>query len=427
MALATEQSRLLLCDLLALVSAGARGERLNIHINDWETMFRLAYEHNVLSLFACVFLCSPDLSCPENIREYALNVMRNSSSINTIRRQRIFHLLHELKMAEFDVKLLKGYAAARYYVFPESRDSVDTDIWVREDQELAVYAFLEERGFQVEERSLTSHHGICQHKKYGKIEVHTKLYDEIVEDIWFKGLDESEFVQEEFEVIDTQDGKYVTLGATDQLLFLTLHMIKHFIEGGLSIRMMLDIALHYTQRHADIDFHRYWAIMNELHYADLVSSVLWIMSWSAGFDVSVFTGISAMNPEITELLLDDLKTGGYMGINEYDSRLESAMEYNRQLLIKRKSSLQYTVYMLCWKIRSGYKSMFLSAKCLRKRYSFLDKMPALFPCVWLYQVISFPVEKVRSGVLRRDIRQGEKGMDECSKRRLAMFKKLGMF
>ena len=245
-------------------------------------------------------------------------------------------------------------------------------------------------------------------------------------DIEIRLINENEFVQEEFEVIDTQDGKYVTLGATDQLIFLTLHMIKHFIEGGLSIRMMLDIALHYTQRHADIDFQRYWVLMKELHYADLVSSVLWIMSWFAGFDVLLVDGIRTKNPEDVQLLLDDLITGGYMGSKEQGYRIESAMEYNRQLLIKEKSMLQYRGYMLCWKIRSGYRYIFPSAKYLRQKYSILEKVPVLLPCVWLYQAITFTVEKLRSGALKRDIRNGEKDMNECIKRRVDMFKKLGM-
>lgn len=426
MTLAPEQSRLLFCDLLALVSAGARGEPISITVNEWEPMLRLAHEHNVLPLFACALLRSPDLPCPESIREYALNVMRNSASVNTIRRKRVLRLLGEMETAGFDVKLLKGYTVARYYAFPESRDSVDTDIWIREDQEVDVYAFFEKKGFQTEERSLTSHHGICQHKKYGKIEVHTRLYDEIVEDVWFKGIGSNDFVRDNFEKESTPDGEYATLGATDQLIFLTLHMIKHFIDGGLSIRMMLDVALHYTKRSMEIDTVRFWSLMNELRYAGLVSTVLVTMSQYAGFDESVFAGIRERNLECVGMLLDDLMSGGYMGIKEQDVRLESGMEYNRQLLLKDKNTLQYNAYMLWWKIRSGFKFMFPSTKYLRQKYSVLEEKPVLMPVLWLYQMIAFPIKKVKNGVLKRDIRRGENHMNEESKQRIELFRKLGM-
>lgn len=419
-------SRELMYELLALASAGACGEQIRMTVNDWAAVYRLAHEHNVLPLFACALLKSPDLPCPRDIREYALGVLRDTSSVNTIRRQRILHLIQELNSSGFDVKILKGYAAARYYAYPESRDSVDTDIWIHEDQEAAIYAFFEAKGFRNEERSLTSHHGICTHKQYGKIEVHTNLYDEIIEDVWFKGMDGNEFVQNPYEKISVPDGEFVTLGATDQFIFLTLHMIKHFIEGGLSIRMMLDVVLHYIHRKRDIDLERYWNIMEELHYTEVVKAVLQIMSCYAGFGEAALTGMEETDQANVELILDDLVLGGYMGCWEQESRFESGMEYNRLLLMKTKSSLQYKAYMFWWKIRSGYKLMFSSPQYLRDKYTFLKEFPFLFPFIWVYQMIAFPVKKVKSGVLKRDIRCEKQETNDRVKQRIDLFKKLGM-
>lgn len=414
-----------IADLIAVAAAGAQGKEVTLEVNDWATMFRLAHEHNVVPLLACALLHSPNQSCPDDMREYVLNVMRNISSANTIRKQRIFHLLNELEHEGYAVKLLKGYSAARHYAYPECRDSVDTDIWINPEQEADVCAYLEQKGFQIIERSLTSHHSICQHKRYGKIEVHAKLYDEIVEEVWFGGMDEKDFVREPFEVIETADGKFVTLGDTDQLLFLTLHMIKHFIEGGLSIRMMLDLALHYVKCKEHIDPTRYWNALKQLHYAELVSSVLWIMIKHGGFSETEFVGIAEYKQDSVELLLEDLMLGGYMGVREAAGH-ESGMEYNRQLLLKHKSRLQYRLYMFGWKIRSGYKYMFPSGKYMREKYAVLQKAPWLLPFAWPYQMISYPIEKIRRGVLKRDIRHSEEDLNEVAKRRVEMFKQLGM-
>ena len=107
-------------DLIEVASAGAQGKVINLEINDWAIMFRLAHEHNVVPLLACALLHSPNQSCPDDMREYMLNVMRNASSANTIRRQRIFYLLNELDKEGFMARLLKGYSAARHYAYPES-------------------------------------------------------------------------------------------------------------------------------------------------------------------------------------------------------------------------------------------------------------------------------------------------------------------
>ena len=179
-------------------------------------------------------------------------------------------------------------------------------------KEQKVYGYFENRGFQVFERSLTSHHGVCQSKRFGKIEIHTNLYDEIVEDVWFGALGDDKFVMEPFERVIVADGEYTTLGATDQLLFLTLHMIKHFIEGGLSIRMMLDVALHYTKRRDDIDFDRYWSALQELHYADMLNTVLWILIEYGGFEECLFPGIGVKDHEQIGLLINDLVTNWWL-------------------------------------------------------------------------------------------------------------------
>lgn len=335
------------------------------------------------------------------------------------------YLLNELEHDGYVIKLLKGYSVARYYAYPECRDSVDIDIWISPEQEADVCAYFEQKGFQILERGLTSHHSICQHQRYGKIEVHVKLYDEIVEKVWFGGMDERDFVQESFEIVEASDEKYTTLGVTDQLIFLSLHMIKHFIKGGLSIRMMLDFTLHYAKNKDSIDDDRYWNMLRQLHYEELISSVLWIMIKHGGFSEADFLGISEYKSDCVNILLVDLALGGYMGVKE-SSRPESGMEFNRQLLLKQKNPLQYNMYMLGWKLRSGLKHMFPSAKFMRKQYSVLKKAPWLLPFAWVYQMISFPIEKISQGVLKRDIRHSEDDLNEIAKRRVEMFKQLGM-
>lgn len=189
--------------------------------------------------------------------------------------------------------------------------------------------------------------------------------------------------------------------------------------------MMLDLALHYAKCKECTDFTRYWNTLKQLHYDELVSSVLWIMIKHGGFSKTDFPSIAEYAPEHTELLLNDLAFGGYMGVKEV-ARRESGMEYNRQLLLKQKSQMQYKLYMLSWKLRSGYKYMFPSVQFMQNKYGVLKTAPWLLPFAWVYQIISFPIEKVSQGVLKRDIRRSEDDLNDVSKRRVDMFKKLGM-
>ena len=408
--------------LIRLVSAGARKEDISGLSVDWNTVLPLVIEQQVVPLVACALLYSPGFECPDQLREYLLNVMRTESSTNLIRWQRIVHLLQEMKAAGIDAKVIKGYAVSGCYAHPECRGSVDTDILIDVKQEAQAIKFMEQRDFRVDPRVATSHHTVCQHRKYGMVELHVALYADLVQDNWFRSVNEKDLV---YEPAITVEGVN-TLGHTDQLLFLTLHMVKHFILEGLTLRMMLDIALYFARHKQTIDAVRYWAILRKLHYDGLVNGILWNLIRSGGLQIADFPGLLEEKPDQMAAVLSDLIQGGYMGVKQKNERLESGMEYNRQLLRKQQSALQYRLHMLGWKIKSGAKYMFPSVKMVHKLYPITERVPALMPFFWCWRFVSFPIKKVRSGVLQRDIRSENSAMTKVTEDRIAMFSELGM-
>ena len=412
--------------LIRLVSAGARKEDVCGLSVDWNTVLPLATDQHVVPLIACALLYSPGLECPDQLREYLLNVMRAESSTNLIRRQRIMHLISEMAAAGIDAKVLKGYAVAGCYAHPECRGSVDTDLLIDIKQEKQAVAFLEERGFRVDPRPATSQHVVCQHKKYGMVELHVELYAELVQDVWYQGLSMADLVQEPEGQACGNGASFMTLGHTDQLIFLTLHMVKHFILEGLTLRIMLDIALYFASKRDRINTERYWGLLRQLHYDKLVSGILWSMIRHGDFVQADFPGILAEDAEQMRLILADLEQGGYMGVKQKDERLESGMEYNRQLMRKNQNALQYRLYMLVWKIKSGTKYMFPSVKMLQKLYPITKKVPMTMPFLWAWQMVSFSIKKILSGALKRDVRAENSTMTQTTKARIAMFKRLGM-
>lgn len=408
--------------LICMVAAGAKGETVNDLQVDWASVLPIVAEQRVQSLVACALLNSPKLECPAELHGYLLNAMRLESSVNLIRRQRIMHLLQEMKAAGIDAKLIKGYAVSGCYAHPECRGSVDTDILIDVQQEAKTISFFESCGFFVERRAATSNHTVCQHKKYGIVELHVSLYGELVRDNWFHMLDVNDMVQESTVAADEFD----TLGYTDQLIFLTLHMVKHFILGGLTLRMMLDIGLYFANHKQRIDTVRYWTTLKNLRYDKLTSAILWTFIRWGRFSEEEFPGISEECPEQTSLILSDLLMGGYMGAKEKNERFESGMEYNRKLILKQKNVTQYRLRMIGWKIKSGTKYMFPSVKMLRKLYPITIRMPILMPFLWGWQVVSFPMKKIASGALKRDVRSEQSVISTVAKERVAMFEKLEM-
>ena len=412
--------------LIRLVSAGARGVVIKEFQIDWHSVLPLAAEQHVQPLVACALLHSPKMECPAELREYLLNAMRAESSVNLIRQQRIIHLLAEMKSSGIHAQVLKGYAVAGYYAHPECRGSVDTDLFIDIKQEKQAVSFMEEHDFRVDPRAATSHHTVCQHKKFGMVELHVELYAELIQEVWYQGLNAEGLVQEPIIHICGNGEVFETLGHTDQLIFLTLHMVKHFILEGLTLRMMLDIAIYYASNYKNINAKRYWDTLKQLHYDKLINGVLWNMIRYGGFAEADFPGLLDEDIKQMQMILSDLEQGGYMGVKEKNERLESGMEYNRQLMRKNQSVLRYRLHMLWWKIKSGMKYMFPSVKVLHKLYPITQQRPVLMPCLWMWQCISFPIKKIRSGVLKRDVRSGNSEVSKVTETRLAMFKELGM-
>lgn len=145
-----------------------------------------------------------------------------------------------------------------------------------------------------------------------------------------------------------------------------------------------------------------------------------------GFEVSEFPGLEKADRSHVQMILDDLQIGGYMGVKEKTERLESGMEYNRQLMRKQKSALQYTLYMIGWKIKSGLTYMFPTITVLLKLYPVAEKHSMLIPVLWLWQACSFPFKKILSGALKRDVRTVDSNMTQAAKKRIEMFQTLEM-
>ena len=93
--------------LIGFAAAGARGASIQIENPNWKEILQVANEQHILPLLACAVINSPELVCPDQLREHLLNTMRTSASINMIRRQRIMYLIHEMKAAGIHVRLLK--------------------------------------------------------------------------------------------------------------------------------------------------------------------------------------------------------------------------------------------------------------------------------------------------------------------------------
>lgn len=410
--------------MIALATSGATGRRICISDEiQWQKILCFAQEQGVLPLIGCAMMSDSGIQCPEELREQLLSIVREESAKNLIRRQRTMQLLARMDSLGLNVKILKGYVIADCYQYPECRGSTDIDILISEEQESMAYSFLRDYGFQLTPRGKTEHHAVGLHPKLGKIEVHVQLYNELVTDTWFQNISRVDQLREDPVDIFRNGETYQTLGYTDHLVFLTLHMVKHFIRSEMNVRMMIDVAQFFATYHEAIDVHHYWKILKTLHYDILLRCVLGIMLDTGCFVQTDFPMLSEERPDGIPLVLRDLEDSGYMRTRK-KGRILNTYEYTRQMILRNRKPWQYRLYMLKYKLRSAWSQMFPAREQLLILYPFLKRLIFLRPFFRVYRMFAYPIAKIRSGVLKEQIRTDDLPLPPEAQCRMEMFKAL---
>lgn len=384
---------------------------------NWETVFQLAEQQQILPLICHAIKAQSLHSCPNEFPLVLAYCARSGA---------VIALLDEMNAAGIPCCVVKGFSAGIHYAAPEYRLSGDTDIVVYPADEYRACAFLEQHGFSIRPRWEHGHHAIAVHPKMGIIEVHVQLYDELIGEVWFDGLDADSLLLEPKQQIQTPDGTYWTLGPTDHAIYMALHMVKHFILSGNSLRMMMDVALSIAGHRESVDLERFWRTIDALHYGTLIRNVLWSMVQYCGFSAEDFPGIGRFDSECVRLLLNDLETGGWLGRNEAEEREAGWHAYNRQLLRKQKNDWQYRLYMLNWGHSFHLSTLFPGKTQLARNYPVVLKCPVLIPFAWIHRIIFRGIPLLFSGAWTKPIIQDKDPLNTVSKARLALFHRLNM-
>lgn len=414
--------------LMRLVAAGSFGySTTDISSDvDWIKLEKMAHDHGVQPLVGYALRLSPSLQCPDGVRKRMVADMRQTAFSNNAWKSAALQLISEMRSAGIPVLLIKGYSLASCYTAPDCRLSGDTDLLISPEYEKKACQFLESKGFHVKPRWQHWHHAVCEHPVIGCVELHVQLYDEFVEDIWFKKLEGEKFICEEPITVQSEGYEYATLAPTDHLLFLILHLVKHFIMAGMSLRMMMDVVLFFVKNASQIDHKRIWNTINNLGFGRVVQSILGAIIQYSDVDPAVIPGFEGANSQDIELLVDDLEKGGWLGSNDKQAREESGNEYNRQMMTREKGKRAYLLHMVYLKVSRAVFALFPPFKVLANQYPFLKNKPILMPWAWVKYVVYRLRQAAQRKFLTRGLAKDESNISSAGSERIELFKKFGM-
>lgn len=104
-------------------------------------------------------------------------------------RYSLFHrLVHEFNESGIKCCILKGESVAQYYPNPNLRVSSDIDILIEKDDLDKCIYLLKENGFSEKKTKGRLHHVSFVHPTIGLLEIHTKMYSDLDNDIAMENM-----------------------------------------------------------------------------------------------------------------------------------------------------------------------------------------------------------------------------------------------
>ena len=253
--------------------------------------------------------------------------------------------------AGIDHMPLKGCVMKGRYPKPELRVMGDADILIRPEQYDRIVPILEQLNFR--EKNETDHELVWIHDDL-YLELHKRLIPSYNKDFHV-------YFGDSWRLGRVQNGSLYSMTPEDEMIYLFTHYAKHFRDGGIGCRHVLDLWVYLRSVSPLNDDY----IRNELKKFGLLKFYLHTREL-----MDVWFG-DAPETEMSDFLTDVVFHSGSFGLS--DQRVISrAVRDNGQSILGINSRMLYL-----------WQTAFPSVDVLKSKYTVLKKAPWLLPVVWL--------------------------------------------
>lgn len=389
--------------LLCLFGDSSLGRKSRISsVDNPDKLIDMAVKQGIWS---CIY---PMLDEICDVKKYYFDFLAYVSK-SIARNEFTLNVLDEAMKKGIEVCILKGAAIASLYANPDYRISSDTDILIQKKDEKKMAKFLISKGYDVEKRDKNDHHMKAYHKIGGLLEIHISLYSKLTDKIIFEGRD---MYSEPWMLLKIGEKELYTLGINDNFIYLTAHYIKHFLNGGSSIRQMMDLLLYMKKYESEIDFEKYNELMKKLRFNKLIESVILVGKNYFGIEI---TSVFDEETSCMEELLNDSERCGLFG----NSSDKPTSVYNKVCERRKSVSAFKLKYFLLFKTEKSFlKRLFPSQKELVNLGYSYAKHKVFTPLAWCHRIID--------RILKRNVILNERTDIGLLDNRIEMMKKLSI-
>ncbi len=364
---------------LKLLKSALNGDNANLNLNitkeEWSAVFNLAENHRLLP----VIYNSIKANYPfEEANLLPLKKRTKALVLEQILRSNAFLEVYKgLQAKGLSPVIVKGIVCRSLYADSDSRYSTDEDMFVSEKDFCKYTEAFESLSFtqkpqKEDDYQITFCNEIGLH-----IELHKALFplNSDYFKCWNKIFEDSLLNTCELTV---EKIKIKTLNNTDNLLYLMLHALKHFLHSGVGIRQVCDIIMFANCHGKTIDWDKFFCTLRNLEAEKFALAIFKIGETHLNFSKAAANFPKNINLGLTnELpLLDDILSGGIFGSSS----------------MARQHSAGITYDAVQGKKTSMLKRALPPAKKLSNRYTYAKKCPVLLPVAWTHRLITYKKE-----------------------------------
>ncbi|MBQ9974239.1 MAG: nucleotidyltransferase family protein [Oscillospiraceae bacterium] len=356
--------------IITLLRSGLTGERLSLPDGfDLEQAMKPMYMHQIQSVcYIGAVNCGLDKSQPamQKLFQIYCGVLQHCEKQERL----LAELLEAFDRDNIDYMPLKGVELRRLYPSPELRSMGDADILIRMEQYPRITGIMQRLGYQ---QGRESDHELLWKKDVLIVELHKRLVPS-------NNRDFCAVFGDGWQMARLQEGTRYAMSREDTFVYLFTHFTKHYRDGGVGCRQLVDLWLYLRACELDMAYtEQFLKKLGLLEFYGNIRRVLCAWFEDGRWD------------DKTQFITSVILRSGSWG------------DRSSHILASVSKERQQTGGLFRAKIRRLWKLTFLPLMYMKQKYPVLEKAPVLLPFFWIVRLVK--VLFFTKGKLKKHVRE----------------------
>ncbi len=349
---------------------------LKLHINNksfdgdcnWQSIYSLSNIHNLTGMVYSTVAANKNI--PSDILTLMKKKFISISALGIMQERVVDSITEAFNKISCDHILIKGSVVRNYYPYPELRTMGDIDILVKSSK--GIEETMAELGY---ERTGGSEGEMVFKKNNSVVEIHTALRGMNFKD----NVDFDQYFSNIFNNGVCIKGCHTyELDCSSHIIFMIVHMAKHFHNEGCGIRMFLDLAVTLKRFKNSVDMDKILRELSKLHLYRFACNIFKMCS--EFFDIDCMADYE-INSELKESICSYILKGGTFG---FENNVHSDVVLRN--MKNSKNKINKASLIVKW--------IFPDINTMRYKVNWFKNAPGfLLPAAWIYRAVSLVFNK----------------------------------